>query len=99
MTILNILGLAGAMLLLAITPGPGVFATVARALASGFKQASLVVVGIIIGDLIFLLMAIYGLSALSDIFGNFFTLVKYLGGAYLMWLGYKVWTAKSFYFI
>ncbi len=94
MTIFSILGLAGAMLLLAITPGPGVFATVARALASGFKHASLVVAGIVVGDLIFLLLAIYGLSAMADVLGSFFTVVKYLGGTYLIWIGYKIWTAE-----
>lgn len=94
MTLLSILGLAGAMLLLAITPGPGVFATVARALASGFKHASLVVAGIVVGDLIFLLLAIYGLSAMAEVMGSFFTVVKYLGGAYLVWIGYKIWTAE-----
>ena len=94
MTLLSILGLAGAMLLLAITPGPGVFATVARALASGFKHASLVVAGIVVGDLIFLLLAIYGLSAMAEVMGSFFTVVKYLGGAYLIWIGYKIWTAE-----
>ncbi|WP_275112715.1 hypothetical protein [Bathymodiolus thermophilus thioautotrophic gill symbiont] len=38
MTIFNILSLAGAMFLLAIIPGPGVFITISRALASGFKM-------------------------------------------------------------
>lgn len=94
MTVFSMLGLAGAMFVLAITPGPGVFATVARALASGFKNASFVVLGIVAGDLIFLLLAIYGLSAMAELLGGFFTLVKYLGGAYLIWLGYKIWTSK-----
>ena len=53
MTILSVLGLAGAMFLLAITPGPGVFATVARALASGSGHATVVVLGIVTGDLLF----------------------------------------------
>lgn len=71
MTLLNMLGLAGAMLLLAITPGPGVFVTVASALASGFARAVWVVAGIVMGDLIFLLLAIYGLSAMAEFLGGF----------------------------
>ena len=91
MTLFSFVGLAAAMFVLAITPGPGVFATVSKALAHGFRQAVPVVLGIIIGDLIFLLFAIYGLSAMAETFGTFFAMVKYLGGVYLVWLGIKLW--------
>jgi len=94
LTVLGIISLAGAMLLLAIIPGPGVFATVARALASGFKHASVVIAGIVLGDLVFLFLAIYGLSAMATILGDLFALVRYAGGAYLIWLGYKLWAVK-----
>jgi len=94
MTLLNILTMGGAMFLLAITPGPGVFATVSRALTSGFKPSSFVVMGIVTGDLIFLLFAIFGLSALASVMGNFFIMIKYIGGLYLLWLGFKIWTSK-----
>ncbi len=94
MTLLNILTMGSAMLLLAVTPGPGVFATISRALASGFKQSSFVVLGIVTGDLIFLLFAIFGLSALASIMGDFFTIIKYIGGLYLIGLGLKIWMSK-----
>lgn len=88
------LAFAGAIFLLAITPGPGVFATISRGLASGFNNAAFVVLGIVIGDIIFLLLAIFGLSAIATILGDFFVIVKYLGGAYLLYLGYKILTSK-----
>jgi threonine/homoserine/homoserine lactone efflux protein len=91
MTALSLAAFAGAMFLLALTPGPGVFATVARALASGFAHASVVVLGIVIADLVFLLLAIYGLAALAGLLGELFTLVKYLGAGYLLWLGLRLW--------
>lgn len=94
MTWFSIIALAGAMFLLASTPGPGVFATLARALTSGFPHAATVVAGIVLGDLVFLLLAIYGLAAIADILGNFFAIVRYAGGLYLIWLGYKIWTSK-----
>ncbi len=94
MTLLSLFALAAAMLLLAITPGPGVFATVARALSIGFSRASVVVLGIVAGDLIFLLLAIYGLSAAAELLGGFFAVIRYLGAAYLIWLGIKLWKAK-----
>jgi threonine/homoserine/homoserine lactone efflux protein len=94
MTILSILGLAAAMFILAITPGPGVFATVSKALSSGFRHAVPVVIGIVVGDLIFLLLAIYGLSVIAETFGSLFTVIKYLGGGYLIWLGIKLWRSN-----
>jgi len=95
MTLYSMLAFAGAMFLLAITPGPGVFATISRGLASGFNNATFVVLGIVLGDLIFLLLAIFGLSAIATLLGDFFILVKYLGGLYLIYLGYKILTAKE----
>jgi len=81
------------MLVLAASPGPGVFATVARALASGFKHSAVVVVvvGIVIGDLVFLLFAIYGLSTIAGNLHGLFLVIKYLGAAYLIYLGVKLW--------
>ena len=95
MSLLNVLAFSIAMFLLAITPGPGVFATISRALSSGFSNASFVVFGIVIGDIIFLLLAIFGLSTIASILGDFFILVKYLCGTYLLFLGYKILTSKE----
>jgi len=95
MTLYSMIAFAGAMFLLAITPGPGVFATISRGLASGFNNAAYVVLGIVIGDIIFLLLAIFGLSAIATVLGDFFVIVKYLGGAYLLYLGYKILTSKE----
>ncbi|WP_044419101.1 LysE family translocator [Halarcobacter anaerophilus] len=95
MSLLSLLAFAGAMFLLAVTPGPGVFATISRALASGFTNASFVVLGIVLGDIIFLLLAIFGLKSIALILGDFFIFVKYLGGAYLIYLGYKILSAKE----
>lgn len=94
MTLLNSFALIGAMFLLAISPGPGLFAIVSRALANGFLHASVMVMGLILGDIIYLLMAIYGLGAVASMMGEFFIVVKYIGGIYLVYLGYKIYTSK-----
>jgi len=94
MSIVSILALAAAIFLLAITPGPGVFATVSRALASGFRQTLPVIVGIVLGDLFFLLFAIYGLAVIAQTFNQLFLLIKYLGALYLIWLGYTLWRSQ-----
>ncbi len=85
------MGFSVAMLILAASPGPGVFATVARALASGFRPALAVICGIVLGDIIFLLFAAFGLSMVARILGNMFFIVKICGGAYLVWLGIRIW--------
>jgi len=91
LTLYSAAGFALAMLVLAASPGPGVFATTARALASGFRPSLAVIGGIILGDVIFLLFAAFGLSMVARILGNLFFIVKVCGGAYLVWLGIKIW--------
>lgn len=95
MSLFSMFAFAGAMFLLAATPGPGVFATVSRALASGFSNASFVVLGIVLGDIVFLLFAIFGLKSVALFLGELFVFVKYIGGVYLIYLGYKILTSKE----
>ena len=90
MTLLSTLSFALAMLILAASPGPGVFATVAWSLSCGFRPALAVVAGIILGNIIFLLFAIFGLAILAQTLGDFFIIIKLLGGGYLIWQGIKI---------
>ena len=94
MTMISIAGLVAAMLVLAITPGPGVFATISKSLATGFRQTLPLVAGIVVGDLIFLLFAVLGLAAIAEMFSSLFLLVKYLGATYLIWLGVRLWRSS-----
>ena len=94
MTIYSAIGFSVAMLVLAASPGPGVFATVARALASGFRPSFAVICGIVVGDVIYLLFAVFGLSMVARALGNMFFIVKICGGAYLIWLGVRIWFKK-----
>ena len=90
MSMLSLFSLALAVFVLAITPGPGVFATVARAMSHGFGQAAAMALGIVCGDLVFLLMALSGLSAIAGFLGDFFLLVRLMGSAYLILLGFRL---------
>jgi threonine/homoserine/homoserine lactone efflux protein len=51
--------------------------------------------GIVVGDILFILLAIFGLAVLAEAMGGLFVLVKYLGGAYLVWLGVMLWRSKT----
>jgi threonine/homoserine/homoserine lactone efflux protein len=83
-----------AMFLLSATPGPGFLMVVARSLADGLKAGLAAIAGLVLGDLLFLLLAILGMSALAAVMGEFFLAVKILGAAYLIWLGVKTWRSR-----
>src|SRR3990170_3673471 len=90
----NIAALTGIMVFGALVPSVSVLAVSARSAALGFAHGVLTSVGIVVGDIVFILIAIYGLSVLADLMGSLFALVKYLGGAYLIWLGTVLWRSK-----
>jgi threonine/homoserine/homoserine lactone efflux protein len=95
MTIDSIFALFCAMLILAIVPGPAVFAIIARSFSSGKLQAFYMTAGIVLGDYIFIVLALFGLSALAEIMGTAFFIIKYLSAAYLIWLGIKLLRTKA----
>ena len=91
MTLSAMLGLFVATAILGLSPGPAVFATIGRSLGQGQKPVFLFIIGIILGDLVFSLMAMLGLAALAATYGSIFTAVKIIGGLYLMYLGVQSW--------
>ena len=95
MTLNNIFALLGAMILLAMTPDTSVIAVVARSLASGFSHGIVTIIGLLFGDFVFIILAVYGLSAIAETMSGLFIVLKYLGGSYLIYLGIKLWQAKS----
>ena len=98
MSLLSFISFLIAMFLLAIVPGPGVFATISRSLASGFISSLSVIAGIITGDLFFLMFAFMGISTVANIFEQFFIVVKILGCIYLIFLGIKIFISNPIIF-
>ena len=76
------------------TPGPGVIAIVARALSSGFKSVVPGSLGILVGDLVLMTLSAFGLAMVAQAMGQWFLAVKIAGALYLIYLGYKYWTAE-----
>ena len=76
-----------AALILAITPGPGVFYILATSVAQGPKAGVISACGISAGTLVHVLFAVLGLSLIIASSGPAFYSVKYLGAAYLFYLG------------
>ncbi|HWA18030.1 MAG TPA: LysE family translocator [Devosia sp.] len=77
-----------------LVPGPGVAAIVARALGGGFASAVPMVVGILLGDLVFLAFALFGLAAIATWFSAVFVVVRWAGALYLLFIAWQFWTAK-----
>ena len=95
MTLSACIGLSLAMLILAASPGPGVMATTGRALASGFRPALMVICGIVLGDILFLLLATFGMSIVAGMLGELFFLIKIVGSCYLLYLGIRMWRTAA----
>lgn len=93
-SISSLLAFALAMFILAATPGPACFALTARSLTSGTIAGFGVVVGVGIADLIYFILALIGMTKLSEAVGSAFIMVKLAGGAYLIWLGIQMWNTK-----
>jgi threonine/homoserine/homoserine lactone efflux protein len=82
-----------AIVIFSITPGPGIFALIAKALSQGISACLALTLGMIFSDLVYLILACYGLAALAEHWGGAFTVIRILGASYLFYLGYKLWTA------
>jgi threonine/homoserine/homoserine lactone efflux protein len=76
-------------------PGPATLLTVARATSSGTQAGIATGLGIACGDIIHTTMAVFGLSALIYASAFLFSLVKYAGAAYLVYLGIRAIIAKA----
>ena len=95
MTIIEIITLFGIMIALAALPSASVALVITRSATLGVANGVAVTAGIILGDLVFILLAIFSLSVVAETMGSLFMIVKYLGAAYLLWLGYTLITSKS----
>jgi threonine/homoserine/homoserine lactone efflux protein len=80
-----------AALLVAITPGPGIFYIVARTLAGGRAEGLASSVGLGLGGLVHVFAGAVGISALVMASAEAFTILKIAGAFYLIWLGLKTW--------
>jgi threonine/homoserine/homoserine lactone efflux protein len=76
-------------------PGPATLLTVARATSSGTRVGLATGLGIAFGDIVHTTMAVFGLSALIYASAFLFSLVKYAGAAYLVYLGIRAILAKA----
>lgn len=79
-----------AALLLAVTPGPGIFYVLARSLRGGPREGVLSAAGTFLGGLVHVAAAAFGLSAILAASAIAFETVRYAGAAYLIYLGCRM---------
>ncbi len=80
---------------LAAIPSASVALVVARSATLGIANGLAVAGGIVLGDLVFIALALLGLSVLAEVMGSLFMIVKIIGGLYLIWLGYSMFSKNG----
>jgi threonine/homoserine/homoserine lactone efflux protein len=83
-----------ASVVLLLTPGPAVLYIVARSVERGRAAGLVSVLGIHLGTIVHIVAAAVGLSALIVSSAFAFAVVKYLGAAYLIWMGIRTLMAR-----
>lgn len=78
---------AGALFILVATPGPVWVALIARAMSGGFQAAWPLALGVVVGDVIWPLLAIFGVSYLVSIYADFLTILRYVGAFVFVVMG------------
>src|SRR3954447_7750632 len=87
------LGFTAASAILVLIPGPTVLLVVSYALGQGWRTAVPMALGVALGDFTAMPLSMLGVGALLATSATIFTVLKWIGAAYLVWLGIKLWRA------
>jgi threonine/homoserine/homoserine lactone efflux protein len=89
MGLIEIIPLVLIMAVGAFIPSSSVALVVTRSLTHGIPNGISVSMGIVVGDAIFILLVVFGLSVVAESMGWLFLAIKYIGATYLIWLGLR----------
>ena len=92
------LSFVAASVALLIIPGPTVLLVLSYAISQGRRVALATVAGVALGDLVAMTASLLGLGAIIMTSALAFSVLKWVGAAYLIWLGLialSYWIAKS----
>lgn len=81
--------------LAAILPGPGMIGLMFKTLSQGQKNGLIMLLGLITGDLVFLLISIFLISSLTHIIPHFSFYLIILSSLYLLYLAYNFWSFRG----
>ena len=77
----------GALVILFLTPGPVWIAIIARTVSGGVKSGMSLVLGVSLGDLLWPIMAYFGLGLLISLYSDILILVRYMAAIILVIMG------------
>jgi len=78
---------AGALLVLFLTPGPVWVGLIARTLSGGFHAAWPLALGVVVGDVLWSLLAIFGITWVLSVYGGFLEALKWVAAAMFVVMG------------
>ena len=85
----------GAVVILVLAPGPDMAYMLTRTIAQGRKAGVVAAIGINVGAYVHVLAAVLGLSAILATSSFAFTIVKWVGACYLVWIGIQALTKSA----
>lgn len=91
MTLWDALTLFAAMTALALLPSTSVALVVSRSISGGIRHGVAAALGVVAGDLIFVALALLGMTALSAVLGGLFSVVRIGAGLFLIYYGLQLW--------
>ncbi len=94
MTLESAIAFILALLIWVVVPGPAIFAIIGRSLASGFKPAFNLIIGILLGDFFYITLAILGMATIGRTLGELFFIIKIVGATYLIFMGFRLWVEQ-----
>ena len=80
---------------ISLSPGPGAIAAMSAGLNHGFRRGYYMVFGLILGICTLVGVVVAGLGAIIAASNTAFTVLKFLGAAYLVWIGISQWRASD----
>ena len=80
---------------ISLSPGPGAIASMSAGLNYGFRRGYFMVFGLVLGIWTLVGIVVAGLGAIIAASNTAFTVLKFLGAAYLVWIGISQWRASD----
>ena len=80
---------------ISLSPGPGAIAAMSAGLNQGFRRGYFTVLGLVLGIWTQVVIVVAGLGAVIAASNTAFTVLKFLGAAYLVWIGISQWRASD----
>ena len=90
-----LLAFAAAACAVIVIPGPTVLLVTSYALSAGMRSALLCIAGVCAGDMLAMTLTFFGLGVVLATSATVFTWLKWLGAAYLLYLGVQLWRARG----